>query len=38
MEVIQAIDIKDSRCVQLYQADYTQETIFSQDPVGVALS
>ena len=37
MEVIPAIDIKASKCVRLYQGDYNQETVFSEDPVAVAL-
>ena len=37
MEVIPAIDIKDGKCVRLYQGDYNRETIFSEDPVAVAL-
>ena len=37
MEVIPAIDIKDSKCVRLYQGDNSRETIFSEDPVAVAL-
>ena len=37
MEIIPAIDIKAGRCVRLYQGDYRQETVFSDDPVGVAL-
>lgn len=37
MEVIPAIDIKGGKCVRLYQGDYNQETIFSEDPVAVAL-
>ncbi|MFC1974731.1 1-(5-phosphoribosyl)-5-[(5-phosphoribosylamino)methylideneamino]imidazole-4-carboxamide isomerase [Chloroflexota bacterium] len=32
-----AIDIRDGKCVRLYQGDYNQETIFSDDPVDVAL-
>ena len=36
MEVIPAIDIRDGRCVRLYQGDYAQETVFSDDPVAVA--
>jgi len=36
MEVIPAIDLKGGRCVRLYQGDYSQETIFSQDPIEVA--
>lgn len=37
MEVIPAIDLKTGRCVRLYQGDYEKETVFSDDPVGVAL-
>jgi phosphoribosylformimino-5-aminoimidazole carboxamide ribotide isomerase len=37
MEVIPAIDLKGGKCVRLYQGDYSQETVFSQDPVGMAL-
>lgn len=36
-QVIPAIDLKDSRCVRLYQGKYDQETVFSDDPVAVAL-
>ena len=38
MEVIPAIDIKDGVCVRLYQGDFEQETVFSHDPVEVALN
>ena len=38
MEIIPAIDIKGGKCVRLYQGDYSQETIFSEDPVAVALN
>ena len=37
MEVIPAIDIKDGRCVRLYQGDYARETVYSDAPVEVAL-
>ena len=37
IEVIPAIDIKGGKCVRLYQGDYNQETVFSEDPVAVAL-
>jgi phosphoribosylformimino-5-aminoimidazole carboxamide ribotide isomerase len=37
IEIIPAIDIRDGRCVRLYQGDYDQETVFSDDPVEVAL-
>ncbi len=36
LEIIPAIDIKDGRCVRLYQGDYAQMTVFDQDPVDVA--
>jgi len=36
MEVIPAIDLKGGKCVRLYQGDYGQETVFSQEPVDVA--
>ena len=37
MEIIPAIDLKGGRCVSLYQGDYSQETVFSEDPVDTAL-
>lgn len=37
MEVIPAIDLRDGRCVRLYQGDYDRETVFSDDPTSVAL-
>ena len=37
MEVIPAIDLMGGKCVRLYQGDYSQETVFSEDPVEVAL-
>ena len=37
MEVIPAVDIKGGKCVRLYQGDYLRETVFSEDPVDVAL-
>ena len=36
MEIIPAIDIRDGRCVRLYQGDYARETVFSDDPLLVA--
>ena len=36
MEIIPAIDLRRGRCVRLYQGDYSQETVFSGDPVGIA--
>jgi len=37
MEIVPAIDLRDGKCVRLYQGNYAQETIFSDDPVEVAL-
>jgi phosphoribosylformimino-5-aminoimidazole carboxamide ribotide isomerase len=37
MEIIPAVDIKGGRCVRLYQGDYLRETVFSENPVDVAL-
>lgn len=36
MIIIPAIDIKDGHCVRLYQGDYSQVTVFSDDPVAMA--
>jgi phosphoribosylformimino-5-aminoimidazole carboxamide ribotide isomerase len=38
MEVIPSIDLRAGRCVRLYQGDYQRETIYSDDPVSVALA
>ena len=37
MEIIPSIDLKAGRCVRLYQGDFQQETVFSDDPLAVAL-
>jgi len=37
MEVIPAVDIKGGKCVRLYQGDYRKETVFSDNPVDVAM-
>ncbi|MCX7816951.1 MAG: 1-(5-phosphoribosyl)-5-[(5-phosphoribosylamino)methylideneamino]imidazole-4-carboxamide isomerase [Syntrophales bacterium] len=37
MIVIPAIDIKDGRCVRLKQGDFAHVTVYSEDPVGVAI-
>jgi phosphoribosylformimino-5-aminoimidazole carboxamide ribotide isomerase len=37
MEIIPAIDLKGGKCVRLYQGDYSQETVFSQEPLQIAL-
>ena len=36
MEVIPAIDLKDGRCVRLYQGDFARESVYSDDPAAVA--
>ena len=36
MEIIPAADLRGGRCVRLFQGDYDQETVFSDDPVAVA--
>jgi phosphoribosylformimino-5-aminoimidazole carboxamide ribotide isomerase len=38
VEVIPAIDLLGGSCVRLFQGDYSQKTIFSDDPVSTALS
>ena len=38
MEIIPSIDLRAGRCVRLYQGDYAQETVYSEDPLVVALS
>lgn len=37
MDIIPAIDLKGGRCVRLYQGDYSRETVFSEEPVKIAL-
>jgi phosphoribosylformimino-5-aminoimidazole carboxamide ribotide isomerase len=37
IDIIPSIDIRAGRCVRLYQGDYKQETVFSDDPLDVAL-
>jgi phosphoribosylformimino-5-aminoimidazole carboxamide ribotide isomerase len=37
MEIIPAIDLRNGRCVRLFQGDYKQETVFNDDPLKVAL-
>ncbi|QDL06883.1 1-(5-phosphoribosyl)-5-((5-phosphoribosylamino)methylideneamino)imidazole-4-carboxamide isomerase [Brasilonema octagenarum UFV-E1] len=36
MDVIPAIDLLEGRCVRLYQGDYQQSQVFSDNPVEVA--
>ena len=37
IEIIPSVDIKGGNCVSLYQGDYAQETVFSDDPLDQAL-
>jgi phosphoribosylformimino-5-aminoimidazole carboxamide ribotide isomerase len=37
MQILPAVDIKNGKCVRLYQGDYNRETVFSDDPVAVAM-
>lgn len=37
MEIIPAIDIRGGKCVRLYQGDYSRETVFSDDPLEIAI-
>lgn len=36
MQIIPAIDIKDGKCVRLYQGDFAQVTVYDDDPAAVA--
>jgi phosphoribosylformimino-5-aminoimidazole carboxamide ribotide isomerase len=36
MQIIPAIDIIDGKCVRLTEGDYTQKTIYNEDPLEVA--
>jgi phosphoribosylformimino-5-aminoimidazole carboxamide ribotide isomerase len=37
MEIIPAVDLRDGKCVRLYQGKYDQQTIFDKEPASVAL-
>ena len=37
MDIIPAIDLRSGLCVRLHQGDYLKQTVYSDDPVGVAL-
>lgn len=37
MEIIPALDLRQGKCVRLYQGDYGKETVFSHEPVAIAL-
>ncbi len=36
MEIIPAIDLRNGKCVRLFQGDYQRETVFNDDPLKVA--
>ncbi len=36
MDLYPAIDLRDGRCVRLYQGDYARETVYADDPVAQA--
>ena len=36
MIIYPAIDLRHGRCIRLYQGDYQQETIYSDDPLAIA--
>ena len=36
MLILPAIDLRGGKCVRLKQGDYAQETVFGDDPVGMA--
>ncbi len=38
MEIIPAVDIRKGKCVRLFQGDYNQETVFSDNPIDVAMN
>ena len=37
IDIIPSVDIKGGKCVRLYQGNYNRETVFSDDPLDVAL-
>jgi phosphoribosylformimino-5-aminoimidazole carboxamide ribotide isomerase len=37
MDIIPAIDLRNGKCVRLYQGDYSRETVFNENPLDVAL-
>jgi phosphoribosylformimino-5-aminoimidazole carboxamide ribotide isomerase len=38
MQIIPAVDIKGGKCVRLYQGKFSQEKVYSPDPIQIALS
>ena len=37
MEIFKAIDLKEGRCVRLYQGEFSKETVMNEDPVAQAI-
>ncbi|MGN4423848.1 1-(5-phosphoribosyl)-5-[(5-phosphoribosylamino)methylideneamino]imidazole-4-carboxamide isomerase [Bacillus cereus group sp. MYBK30-1] len=37
MEIFPAIDLKEGRCVRLYQGEFSKETVMNEDPVAQAI-
>lgn len=37
MEIFPAIDLKQGRCVRLYQGEFQKETLMNENPVAQAL-
>ena len=37
MEIFLAIDLKEGRCVRLYQGEFSKETVMNEDPVAQAI-
>jgi phosphoribosylformimino-5-aminoimidazole carboxamide ribotide isomerase len=37
IDIIPAIDLRNGKCVRLYQGDYARETVYDDDPLQVAL-
>lgn len=37
IDIIPAIDLRNGKCVRLYQGDYKKETVFNDNPLDVAL-
>ena len=36
LEIIPSIDLRNGKCVRLYQGNYDRETVYSEDPVAMA--
>lgn len=37
IDIIPAIDLRNGKCVRLFQGDYAQETVYNDDPLAVAM-